>query len=82
MLSLNEWKLWMGFARLFQPTYAGADMGHPDSFVWSDWSSSYVEDHQQLSPALASVLLSPFMLSRVEASGVPPPRQWVSRLTA
>jgi len=24
-----------GFARLFRPTYAGANMGHPD---WSAWS--------------------------------------------
>jgi len=22
----------MGFARLFRPTYAGANMGHPDGF--------------------------------------------------
>ena len=37
---------------------------------------------QQARPALLRVLLSPFMLARVEASGVPAPRQCVSRLTA
>ena len=26
-------KLWLGFAHLFRPTYAGANMGHPDRVV-------------------------------------------------
>ncbi len=38
--------------------------------------------YQQPVPALASASLRPFMLTRVEASGVPAPRQCVSRLTA
>ena len=36
---------------------------------------------QQEIPAFVSVFLSPSMLMRVDASGVPAPRQWVSRLS-
>jgi len=32
MLSLNEWNRSKGFAGLIRPTYAGANMGHPDWF--------------------------------------------------
>jgi hypothetical protein len=35
MLSLNKQKQWKGFARLFRPTLAGANMGHPSGSVWS-----------------------------------------------
>ncbi len=31
----------MGFARLFRPTYAGANMGRPSGFVWSFGSDSH-----------------------------------------
>jgi hypothetical protein len=34
MLSVNEQKRLMGFARLFRPTLAGANMGHPSRFAW------------------------------------------------
>jgi hypothetical protein len=43
----------MGFARLFRPTYAGANMGHPSRFVWS----------LALFPALTPVLSSQNVLA-------------------
>jgi hypothetical protein len=39
----------MGFARLFRPKYARANMGHPSSFVWSFRSGS----HAEINPASA-----------------------------
>ncbi len=32
--TLTDQKRWRGFARLFRPTYAGANMGHPSSARW------------------------------------------------
>src|ERR1700753_649018 len=52
MLSLNEQQQWKGFARLFRPTLAGANMGPPSGFVWSVGfgSSSDTVSRQGLSP--------------------------------
>jgi predicted TIM-barrel fold metal-dependent hydrolase len=33
----------MGFARLLRPTYAGANMGHPDRAVWASICGSHAE---------------------------------------
>src|ERR1700758_5270855 len=40
-----------------------------------------IDCDQHEMPAFVKVFLSPSMLMRVDASGVPAPRQWVSRLS-
>src|SRR5258708_31251152 len=43
--------------------------------------ADFLRNAQQEIPAFINAFLSPSMLARVEASGVPAPRQWVSRLS-